>query len=106
MSSEIVLLKWLQLHYNKVYPKDARRVTNLSSDLRDGVVLAALFKSHVPGCKALKMINPPAAVPADEVYLSFLKKKKKKKKSCFSSLAFKEGHRRVFALLVLFILPA
>lgn len=50
---EGVLLMWLTYHFVKVYPADSRRVSNFSSDLRDGRVFAAAILSHVPGLKVL-----------------------------------------------------
>jgi hypothetical protein len=78
---ENILLKWLQLHHNQVYfetchpfsgflictlktlrkqvfPSNPRRITNFTTDLRDGVVLCAVIRSHVPNIKALQGLHP------------------------------------------------
>jgi hypothetical protein len=57
---ESILLKWLTLHHNKVHPTQPRRVTNFGADLRDGIVLCSLIRSHVPTIKACGKVGPPA----------------------------------------------
>jgi hypothetical protein len=54
---EIVLLKWLTVHYHHGNPHRARRITNFDSHLADGLVLAAVMLSHVPGISKLQHMN-------------------------------------------------
>jgi hypothetical protein len=43
---ETILLKWMTLHYGKVNPTHPKTITNFDADLQDGLVFAALIKSH------------------------------------------------------------
>jgi len=45
--SENLLLKWLELHYEKVRPGHPRVIKNFDQDLKDGHVLAAVIQSYV-----------------------------------------------------------
>ena len=52
--AETILLKWMNFHYNKMNPTHPKTITNLDSDLQDGLVFAALIKSHFGNAKNLK----------------------------------------------------
>ena len=62
--NENLLLKWLELHYEKINPGRPRTITNFDSDLKDGQVFAAVIQSYVGvnACKALNTMkmNPVA----------------------------------------------
>jgi hypothetical protein len=50
-TSESILLKWMTYHVNQEYPPentDPIRIANFGNDLRDGLVLSALLRAHVP----------------------------------------------------------
>lgn len=48
---ESILLAWLTENLHKRFPDEALRVTNFDSDLRNGVVLFALFINHWPSAE-------------------------------------------------------
>lgn len=50
---ETILLKWMTYHYCRVNPMHPKVVTNFSADLRDGLVFAALIRSHYGEAQAL-----------------------------------------------------
>jgi hypothetical protein len=50
---ETILLKWLTFHYCRVNPMHPKVVTNFDADLQDGLVFAALIKSHYGNADAL-----------------------------------------------------
>ena len=50
---ETVLLKWMTFHYCKVHPMHPKVITNFDADLHDGIVFAALIKSHYGNASAL-----------------------------------------------------
>ena len=52
--AETILLKWMQFHYNKVNPMHPKSLKNFDSDLHDGLVFAALIKSHYGNSKNIK----------------------------------------------------
>lgn len=39
-NNEIILFRWLEIHYELNYPLQKKRITNFSEDLKDGLVLA------------------------------------------------------------------
>eukprot|EP00466_Bigelowiella_natans_P008048 jgi/Bigna1/73806/fgenesh1_pg.26_\ len=45
---EVILLRWLELHYNKLHPHNPRSICNFDTDLYDGVVFSAVLISNVP----------------------------------------------------------
>src|SRR3569833_500485 len=51
---ETILLKWMQYHYNKMNPMHPKAITNFDADLLDGLVFAALIKSHYGNAKNIK----------------------------------------------------
>jgi hypothetical protein len=52
--SETIMLKWMQHHYNKINPQHAKTLTNFDDDLHDGLVFAALIKSHYGNSRNVK----------------------------------------------------
>lgn len=68
---ENLVLKWLTFHYNKTFPSNARRVTNLETDLEDGLVIAAVLISHAPyinkGGKVRQSLIINVQTPADRM---------------------------------------
>lgn len=50
---EAILLKWMTYHYCKVHPMHPKVITNFDADLHDGLVFAALIKSHYGNAQAL-----------------------------------------------------
>lgn len=56
--SETILLKWMQHHYNKVNPMHPKALTNFDADLHDGLVFAAIIKSHYGNSKNIKEMKP------------------------------------------------
>ena len=54
--NENILLRWLELHYEKMRPSKPRTVKNFDDDLRDGQVFAAVIQSYV-GLNASKALN-------------------------------------------------
>ena len=51
---EAILLKWLTYHYCLINPMHPKVITNFDADLQDGLVFAALIKSHYGNTIALK----------------------------------------------------
>lgn len=51
---ETILLKWLTFHYCRVHPMHPKVVTNFDADLQDGLVFAALIKSHYGNAQSLQ----------------------------------------------------
>jgi len=51
---ETILLKWMTHHYCKVNYMHPKVVTNFDADLQDGLVFAALIKSHYGNAQALQ----------------------------------------------------
>ena len=47
-TAEMLLLRWLGYHYNRLAPTDPRNLVNLTTDLADGSVLCHLMMSHIP----------------------------------------------------------
>lgn len=56
--AETILLKWLTYHYNKVNNMHPKNITNFDADLHDGLVIAALIKSHYGNAKNVKEMKP------------------------------------------------
>lgn len=50
---ETILLKWLTFHYCKMHQMHPKVITNFDADLQDGLVFAALIKSHYGNAQAL-----------------------------------------------------
>jgi hypothetical protein len=48
----------MQYHYNKVNPTHPKQITNFDADLHDGLVIAALIKSHYGNSKNVKEMKP------------------------------------------------
>jgi len=44
-SHEGLLIRWLELNYEKIY-KIHKRFTNFDSDLKDGVVFSSIIKNY------------------------------------------------------------
>jgi len=51
---ETILLKWMTLHYCKINTTHPKTITNFDADLQDGLVFAALIKSHYGNAQALQ----------------------------------------------------
>eukprot|EP01022_Parablepharisma_sp_SALTPOND_P034835 TRINITY_DN931_c0_g1_i1.p1 TRINITY_DN931_c0_g1~~TRINITY_DN931_c0_g1_i1.p1 ORF type:complete len:1690 (-),score=186.44 TRINITY_DN931_c0_g1_i1:61-5130(-) len=51
--SELLLLKWLEYHYNQQNPYHHKTLTNFESDLQDSLVFAAVIKSYCRNVKGL-----------------------------------------------------
>ena len=51
---ETILLKWMTYHYCRINLMHTKVVTNFSADLRDGLVFAALIRSHYSEAQALQ----------------------------------------------------
>jgi len=68
---ENLVLKWLTFHYNKTFPASPRRVTNLETDLEDGLVIASVLISHAPyinkGGKVRQSLITNVQTPADRM---------------------------------------
>lgn len=54
---ECLLLAWLEHHCASRFPAAKRSVRNFDSDLRDGVVLAALMFTYQPHLKQLASVS-------------------------------------------------
>lgn len=52
--SEIVVLKWLQVHKSRLYSSERNLIKNFRIDFRDGTLLNAVIMSHYKGLSALK----------------------------------------------------
>lgn len=44
----------MSYHYNKINPMHPKTITNFDADLHDGLVIAALIKSHYGNSKSVK----------------------------------------------------
>ncbi len=51
--SELMLLKWLEYHYNQQNPYQHKTLTNFESDLQDSLVFAAIIKAYYKNVKGL-----------------------------------------------------
>ena len=56
-TSETILLKWMQWHYNRVNPLHPRKLCNFDRDLQDGHVFAALLVSHYGELDSLRLMK-------------------------------------------------
>ena len=63
---EVILLKWLTLHFKKCLPQTWAKVTNFDADLKSGLVLYAVLVSHWPSLERFyaKLKKTPKT-PAD-----------------------------------------
>ncbi len=51
--SEMMLLKWMEYHYNQQNPYQHKIMTNFESDLQDSLVFAAIIKAYCKNVKGL-----------------------------------------------------
>ena len=56
-SSEIVLLRWLELNYEIVNPVNPKRYTNFGADLRDCLAYRAIIMNYIGGSAIEKVLN-------------------------------------------------
>lgn len=78
--AEVLLLKWLTFHHKHVKPSEGLFLTNFSSDLADGRVLASAIVSHLPATAPIlgnlkpSKINPSAPWEGEEQRMKSAKK--------------------------------
>ena len=63
--SEIILLKWLEFHYNQQNDMQHRTLTNFESDLQDSLVFAAVIKSYCKNVRGLVNLKTMCKSPED-----------------------------------------
>jgi len=63
--SELLLLKWLEYHYNSQNPYQQKTLTNFESDLQDSLVFAAIIRSYCKNIKGLTNMRPVSKTKDD-----------------------------------------
>mmetsp|Transcript_18627 Transcript_18627/g.36432 ORF Transcript_18627/g.36432 Transcript_18627/m.36432 type:complete len:3020 (+) Transcript_18627:106-9165(+) len=57
---EILLLRWMEYHYNKLNPLRPRKLVNFDTNLADSLVFASLFQVHCPTAVSMQqMVQEP-----------------------------------------------